>query len=266
MLRRPPSYSDSFLVLGDQTPLEPLMMIKNNEPLLLVPDTPRVDRIGSLNSGEAPQPIEIYTPLATPENPWPKRIAIFVLKSSIHVFLISVFETIFFFYYVSVTENTGIVKTIDTYYKPIQEACPSWGNLTQWVLYKVLEEVNVSHIDSRAAEALAERNTFNYGLFMNSLTVSGVCLGIFIGLAILMRFPFQRHMRIPWLGICIENCMMVVLLGMYEYFFFRVIIYNYDTLSTQELNAHIVDGLWQCVQHEAMNWGTKVETACGVFR
>jgi hypothetical protein len=233
MLRRPPSYSDSFLVLGGQTPLEPL---------LLIPDTPRVDRIGTLNSGE--EAMEIPLP-PLPPSPWPKRIGVFILKSSIHVFLISVFETVFFFYYVSVTENSGIVKTIDTYYQPIQRACPSWGNVTHWLLYQVLEGVNVTRIDSDAAIALAQRNTYNYSLFMNSLAVSGVCLGVFVGLAALMKW---RKITIPWKGVLLENLMMVTLLGMYEYFFFRVIIYNYDTLSTQELNAHIVDGLWQCVK------------------
>jgi hypothetical protein len=231
MLRRPPSYSDSFLILGSQETLEPL---------LLVPDTPRVDRIGSMNSRPS---IEIVEPVIV-ENPWPKRIGIFVLKSSIHVFLISVFESIFFFYYVSVTENSGIIKTIDTYYEPIREACPSWGNVTHWLLYEALQELNVSQIDSEAAAALSQRDAFNHSLYMKSLAVSGVCLGVFLLLAAAMRL---RKIQIPWRGVLLENLMMVTLLGAYEYFFFRVIIYNYDTLSTQELNAHIVDGLWQCV-------------------
>jgi hypothetical protein len=40
--------------------------------------------------------------------------------------------------------------------------------------------------------------------------------------------------------------MFVLLLGLYELFFFRTIIYNYDTLSTAELNQYIVDGLARC--------------------
>jgi hypothetical protein len=233
-MRRPPSYSDSFLVLGSQESLEPL---------ILIPDSPAVDRIGT-----SLEPFPPLVPLAAleavPENPWPKRISLFVIKSSIHVFLISVFETIFFFSYVSVTENTGIVKTIDTYYEPIRDSCPSWGNLTKMVLYDLLEDVNVSRVDSEAAAALSQRENYNHGLFKDSLAVSGVCLAIFLAFAGLMRL---RKMKIPWAGVVIENLMMVSLLGIYEYFFFRVIIYNYDTLSTPELNAHIVDGLWACV-------------------
>lgn len=240
MLKRPPSYSDSFLILGGQTPLEPL---------LLVPDSPRVDIIGSLNSvGPLPPlpPLPPMPPLApSMTSQWPRRIGVFILKSSIHVFLISIFETVFFFYYVSVTENQGIVKTIDTYYEPIRESCPSWGNATHWLVYEVLEGLNVTRIDSLAAEAFSKRAAYNHSLYVNSLAVSGVCLSLFLVLASLMKW---KKVDIPWRGVAIENVMMVTLLGMYEYFFFRVIIYNYDTLSTEELNAHIVDGLWQCVK------------------
>ena len=236
MLKRPPSYSDSFLILGGQTPLEPL---------LLVPESPRVDVIGTLNSGLPPPPLEPIPPLPSELSVWPRRIGVFILKSSIHVFLISIFETVFFFYYVSVTENQGIVKTIDTYYEPIKAACPSWGNVTHWFLYEVLEGLNVTRIDSLASEAFSQRAAYNHSLYMSSLAVSGVCLGVFVSLAAFMKW---KKVDIPWRGVFIENLMMVTLLGMYEYFFFRVIIYNYDTLSTEELNAHIADGLWQCVK------------------
>ena len=235
MLKRPASYSDSFLVLGaSASALEPLVLVPDS----LVPDSPRVDRIGTLRNIQEPQQ------QLQRQSPWPKRIGIFLLKSSIHVFLISVFETLFFFSYVSVTENEGIVKTIDTYYEPIRDACPTWGNLTKWVLYDVLKDADVPAIDAEASVALQGRNTYNQSLLHKSLAVSGVCLGVFVGG---VGIAWWRAVKIPWAGVLSENLMMVVLLGLYEYFFFRVIIYNYATLSTQELNAHIVDGLWECV-------------------
>jgi hypothetical protein len=229
------------------------------EPLFSIEDSPRVNRIGSSLSLNSPPPItEFPLPYPQPQppeshpnppepqaSPWPRRIGVFLLKSSLHVFLISVFETLFFFSYVSVTENNGIVKTIDVYYEPIRTSCPSWGNLTKWALYEVLEQSDVPSIDAMAVVAQSQRNQYNTLLLHKSLAVSGVCLGLFGAVALA---GWLKRIQIPWPGLLVENVMMVVLLGLYEYFFFRAIIYNYETLSTQELNAHIVDGLWDCVK------------------
>lgn len=226
-IKRPPSYSDSYLVLGDGlvTPLDLASY---------TPRPPTNEDIIGFEQSPTPQP-----------SVWPRRIGIFLLKSSFHVFLISVFETVFFFTYVSVTENAGILKTIDTYYEPVVQSCPGWGNLTKWFLEELfLYEVNVSLIDSQAEEALAGRESFNHRLLLESLGVSGGCLGLFVFVVLVLK---GLKVKIPWSGILVENTFMVSLLGLYEYFFFRRIIYNYDTLSTQELNAHIVDGLWKCV-------------------
>jgi hypothetical protein len=42
--------------------------------------------------------------------------------------------------------------------------------------------------------------------------------------------------------------MMVLLLGLYEYVFFMAIIYNYNSISTNELNSYIVNGIYDCVK------------------
>ncbi len=190
----------------------------------------------------------VATPLAeierSPDRPWPRRISLFLIKSSLHVFLISVFETVFFFQYVSITENNGILKTINTYYGPLQASCYGWSNFSRWAVREVLDDVfNQTLVDAASAAAMTSRNSFNTELLVKSLSVSGVCLGVLMSLAAALRW---RRIPVPWLGVLIENLMMVVLLGLYEYFFFRAIIYNYDTISTPELNAYLLDGLWSC--------------------
>ncbi len=175
---------------------------------------------------------------------WPRRISIFVLKSSVHVFLISLFETVFFFDYVSVSENSGILKTINTYYGPLQQSCYGWSNGTKWIVQEVLDlEFNQTIVDAESNAAIANRTTFNNSLLRESLSVSAICFVIFCVLAAALKW---HQVPVPWKGVLVENLMMVVLLGLYEYFFFRAIIYNYSTISTPELNAYILDGLWDC--------------------
>jgi hypothetical protein len=86
-VKRPASYSDSYIVLaGTNVQLEPLF----------------------------PEVVE----LAKPAIPAYFDIAVlFVIKGSLHILFISAFETFFYFFYVSNSENNGIIGTINTYYK-----------------------------------------------------------------------------------------------------------------------------------------------------
>ena len=219
VLKRPPSYSDSYYILGGgpRTP-------------------PRLESVSSIPSIQ-------QTPQAQPP-PGP-RISLFFIKSAIHLFFISIFETIFFFYYVSVTENQGILTTIDTYYTPIVNSCPNWSPLAKEFLYTLLTQ-NQTYADIilQGQSGLTQRNQHNRSLFEKSLGASGFCFGI-----VLLGSMWLRVKEVPvrWWVVYLENISMVVLLGLYEYFFFRVIIYNYGTLSTPELNEHLVKGVFDCV-------------------
>jgi hypothetical protein len=200
------------------------------------------DTIGEIKGAPAPA--------LAPGSGLGRKIGIFVLKSSLHCLLISIFETVFFFSYVSRTENSGILKTIDTYYQPVVADCRQWGNLTRWALYEILtHEISVPAVDAAAARAANGRSQYNTSLLHLSLGVSGGFLALCA--LIVARFLCKRE-KVAWVGILFENCMMVLFLGLYEYFFFRVVIYNYDTISTSELNAYIVDGLWSCASDAAL--------------
>jgi hypothetical protein len=225
-MRRPPSYSDSYVILNSGSPRIDLAPLSINTPQLTE------DTIGF-----SPPPL-------ASASVWPRRISLFILKSSLHCFLISVFETAFFFLYVSRTENSGILKTIDTYYQPVVADCRQWGNLTRWALYEILtHEISVPGVDAAATAAASGRAIYNSSLLHLSMGVSGGFLGL---CALVISGLLCKRMKVSWTGVLFENCMMVLFLGLYEYFFFRVVIYNYDTISTPELNAYIVDGLWSC--------------------
>lgn len=104
-------------------------------------------------------------------------------------------------------------------------------------------EVNKSSIDSLGFTAEMQRNTHNNELATTSILYSVVCFLSFLGVAVLAHF---KKIQIDWNRLLQEHGAFVVLLGLYEYFFFRTIIYKYITLSTPELNKYVVDGLYQC--------------------
>ena len=225
MSRRPPSYSDSFIHLP------------NNERPILAPLT---------SEAYIELPVPLSAPITALEQGKPTyhKIVLFVIKGSLHIFFISTFETVFYFLYVSRSEDNGIKGTIDAYYLPIINTCSNWSNLTHALMLDVLTyEVNISTIDSLGSAAGAQRNSQNGALLNTSILYSVICLGTFLGLTVFSHF---KKIEIDWTRLLQEHSAFVILLGFYEYFFFRTIIYKYITLSTPELNQYIVDGLYQC--------------------
>lgn len=221
-MRRPPSYSDSFLIRSPSLQNTPVL-----EPLY-IPDLERE-----------------VEPLTLDEPPLYHTVVIFVLKGALHIFFISSFETIFYFLYVSASENAGIKSTIDAYYRPLVQSCDSWSNITKGILLDIMKyELNKTIIDTDGSRSSLTRLTYNKGLLYWSIGYSAICL-FMIGLTSLIIWLQKIH--IEWQKLFLEHLAFVLVLALYEYFFYITIIYNYNTISTPELNQYIIDGLFQCV-------------------
>jgi hypothetical protein len=213
-LLRPPSYSDSFLVLGASvqppTPtLEPL-----NVPLSAV--RPRFDFVW-----------------------WYEKC----VSLMIHISLISLFETIFFFQFIAKSEDSGLLKTIDGYVGAVADSCSTWpANVTVAVNDFLATLVNARNVTAAAQVAVAGRSNFNHDLQVQSWLYFVGITGL-TGLA--SAWAVWKKYKFHWRRVLIENIAMVTLLGIYEFVFFRTIIYNYVSLSMPEIDLHIVQVLGQ---------------------
>ena len=220
-MRRPPSYSDSFILRSPSLQNTPIL-----EPLYI------------------PDPVFIE-PLKLDEPPLYHTVIIFVLKGALHIFFISSFETLFYFLYVSASENTGIKNTIDAYYKPLIQSCNKWSNISKTLIFDIIKyEVNKTAIDKEGIRSFTNRSSYNMGLLHLSIGYSTICLFI-IGLTAFIIY--LKKIQVEWQKLLLEHLAFVVVLALYEYFFYITIIYNYTTVSTAELNQYILDGLFQCV-------------------
>ena len=204
---RPPSYSDSFLVLAQssqQSSLEPLKV-----PISAI--KPQFDFVW-----------------------WYEKF----VSLCIHISLIALFETVFFFQFISKSEDNGILKTIDKYVYELADTCYNWpANVTISVNDILLLFVNPQNVSLIAANAADSRASYNRNLqiqawmYFVSLTAF---TGVLSGIAVWKRLKFH------WKRVFIENIAMVTLLGIYEFAFFRTIIYNYVSLSMPEIDEHAV--------------------------
>jgi hypothetical protein len=174
-----------------------------------------------------------------------ERCTVFAFQGSLHILFISAFETAFYFLYVNRSENAGILGAINTYYDPLVAGCQtSWSNATKAVVESLLtQELNISAIDAAGAASAGARTAYNHELMVWSSMYSVIAAGVCGTLAALARW---KGWRVAWGRVVLENILFVAVLGLYEVFFFRTVIYNYETLSTPELSRYIVDGLASC--------------------
>jgi len=221
-MRRPPSYSDSLLYIPElsQAPLVPYRPLQLQEPLL---------------SPSEPKPFRTFTVAET----WYNRLVGFAF----HITLISIFETVFFFQFISRSEDTGLQKTVSDYIEGILTSCSGWPSNTTLFVNEILSDlINTTTVQQEYQPAVLTRHSANnalqvqawlYVIMLASVTVVGVSLG------------HQASLRLAWKRILLDNALMVTLLGLYEFLFFKTIIYNYQNLSLPELNEYVVSQLQQ---------------------
>jgi hypothetical protein len=173
----------------------------------------------------------------SPCEKWYNRI----LGFGVHIFLLSLFETVFFFQYISQSENSGLQKTVDGYVNGILSSCGSWSHNTTTDVNELLSLIlNVTEITEQGQQYYRDRTTFNHTLELQAWMY---VLGLFLTVVLSSAIGYRASLRLAWRRILIDNGIMILLLGLYEWIFFRTIIYNYENISLPELNLFIVQQL-----------------------
>jgi hypothetical protein len=230
-IARPPSYSDSFFFM-------PLSHTQPNDILSeeLVPSSATTDIVPA-----PPAPQNSIQPSSSPHI---SRCALWTIRSlsfGFHIMLISIFETLFFFLFISKSEDSGIQGTIQNYIDGILSQCAHWSaNETQLVNAILTVLIQANQTLASAQTAMQERTAYNSRLEVQAwMYVVGTTACLLTG-GLVARL---NAIRIPWKRIVLENMIMVSLLGIYEFTFFKTIIYNYRSLTVEELNGNIVGQL-----------------------
>ena len=101
-LKRPPSLSDSFTFTPEN--------IARANLIPLIPSSEKLDVVAEESMSQIPQTQDV-------DRHWryERQIVEVAIKLLFHITLISIFETLFYFLYVSSLEDNGIEKTVNTF-------------------------------------------------------------------------------------------------------------------------------------------------------
>jgi len=232
-IARPPSYSDSFFFM----PLNHHMQTNDILSEELVPTSAIPDVVPA-------QPSPPHNSMQVSSQPHISKCALWTIRSlsfGFHIMLISISETLFFFLFISKSEDSGIQGTIQNYIDSILSQCAHWSaNETQLVNAILTVLIQANQTLASAQTAMQQRTAYNSRLEVQAwMYVVGTTACLLTG-GIVARL---NAIRIPWKRIVLENMIMVALLGIYEFTFFKTIIYNYRSLTVEELNGNIVGQL-----------------------
>lgn len=233
-LRRPPSLSESFAWTPENIARANLIpLISSSERLEILPEE-------NINKDPTPAPTPPLSPIVIqPERASCEKYAVETLiKLLLHITLISVFETLFYFLYVSTLEDSGIVKTVNTFINGAASSCENMTPLEIQVIDDFLEPyINATQVIAQGNAEEIKRNLLNKSISNQAWAYVGGMMGAFVLAAGYIKI---RRIEIRWRRVILENVAMVVLLALYELMFFNTIIYPYQPVSTEEISRNAV--------------------------
>lgn len=238
-LKRPPSLSESFAWSAENVERAMRHVPSNTSIDLLVP-SPQV------SPQRDPKP-----PTLAPSRL--RRAEIFVTQQALrfvfHIALISVFETVFFFMYVSTLEDNGINRTVDGFLGGFESSCRNFTPLERNLTNDALSLfINSSAILTAGAQAHSQRAAANDALFHRAWIYVGGLGGAFV---LCVLYTLLRRIAVAWPTLLAENLVFVALLAGYEYMFFSTVIFPYTPITAPEIAANTV---------------LELQGACGLFQ
>ncbi len=172
-----------------------------------------------------------------PKKPWHWTYHRWALRFTLHLTFVSLFETVFFWKFVSVQEDNALLGLVYSYTQGIWSSC---GNLTttqkQSFLTFVDYFLNSTTIQTDSISAYESRSSFNNTLLVYSWLYFGFLAVLF---CILTGTAIYKKVPIRWKHIVAENIALVTLLGLYELMFFRTVALKYQAVSVPELDSKI---------------------------
>lgn len=160
------------------------------------------------------------------------------LHFTFHLLLISLFETLFFWQFVSRQEDGALTGLVNTYTNRAFSVCTNMttqerADLRTWLSVFL----NASTVLQEATVAADSRRAFNFALLRNSWLYFG---GLATTFGLLTSTALLRRLPIRWGRLLGENLGMVVLLGLYEWMFFQTVALRYQAVTPAELDGMVV--------------------------
>lgn len=151
-----------------------------------------------------------------------------------HIFLMSVFEIFFYFFFIVNIEKELFLEKLMTYndqlYKNYNEnISPEQHVILSNAIYKLFNDKMLEDLKNDYEEDMKQQKMLFDMLLNKAIILSTIVGSIFISTVIYGR----KEVKINW--VLFENILLFLFLGLYEYIFFNIIILKYNPITDGEL-------------------------------
>jgi hypothetical protein len=151
-----------------------------------------------------------------------------------HIFLMSVFEIFFYFFFIVNIEKELFLEKLMTYNKQIYEkynenVSPEEHAIISNTIYNLFNEKMLKDLKDNYEEDIHQQKILFKMLLNKAIILSTVVGSIFISTIIYGR----KEVKLNW--VLFENILLFLFLGLYEYIFFNIIILKYNPITDGEI-------------------------------
>lgn len=151
-----------------------------------------------------------------------------------HIFLMSVFEIFFYFFFIINIERELFLEKLITYNKQIYEnyndnVSPEQHVLISNTIYNLFNEKMLEDLKNDYVKDIHEQKILFNMLLNKAIILSTIVGSIFMSTIIYGR----KEVKINW--VLFENILLFLFLGFYEYIFFNMIILKYNPITDGEI-------------------------------
>ena len=165
-----------------------------------------------------------------------------VCSFTFHLLLIAGFEILFFNFFISSYETNSIVSLVDQVTMPLINACSTLNNSTKIIVDNYINSIiNETIINNNAMQDYTQRLFINNIIFNRSIYYLISIFVFLIGIITSNFFYFKR--QIQFIVIITDNIIMISILGIYEYVFFKNIVFKYQMINPNEIIKNVLQNI-----------------------
>ena len=161
----------------------------------------------------------------------------------LHVILLSIFEIVLYFNYITTIENKVFYDKVKEFIKHITITDyindPTTAQIINYELNRDYTNEYLYNIQNDYKASIEKRDDYNYRLEKNSYIITYILSSLFILYISCTIYKFKLHLP----RIFSEHLVLMICIGLYEIWFFYNVILKYRLVETEELNYIFVSCL-----------------------
>lgn len=192
------------------------------------------------------QQIRSETIITTQKTPDILKSAIEILISvSIHTFIMAVFEIYFYFEYIIVIEKEMFMDKILQYTQQVNREITNMDPNKKEIIYLLFPkndaQLIIDYLYNEYKKSLEAQHKLLEILLIRAYKMLSVITSILV--LLLMIGVYKYKTVIKWKHITVENILMFIFLGVFEYLFFINIILHYTPVTDAEIKYTVMKEL-----------------------